>query len=147
MSAKIKISCQDLLPYVMENRLDHLGEVWDIYCGYSEETDEISRNTFQDYGSLNYVDLCESSTDNNYFSYYFHSYDSNAVEEIKFYCYKNHFGEWVFSEAEFVYVEGVDSASEMITGKYLSIMNEMFDFFKNDQTLDNAFNEAMDGDN
>ena len=145
MTVQHKISCADIIPYAMENRLNEMQEMWDVYCGWEKPTDEITEDSFHKYGlSFEYVD--EGDDDNNYFRYQI-SYGGPS-EEIRFYCYKNHFGQWVFSEAEFVYMDWTwfDGASEMITGNHLALMKELFDHFNECGLLDEEFEKATSTD-
>ena len=141
MTAQKKISCADILPYAMENRLNEMKEMWDVFCGRKKPTEDITEDTFHEYGlSFDYVDEDEND-DNNYFRYQI-SYGGPS-EEIRFFCYKNHRGNWVFSEAEFVYMDWFDGASDMITGEHAEFMAELFDFFNETETLDYEYNKTM----
>lgn len=141
MTVQHKLSCADIVPYAMENRLNEMQEMWDVYCGWEKPTDEITEDSFHEYGlSFEYVD--EGDDDNNYFRYLIST--GGPSEEIRFYCYKNHFGQWVFSEAEFVYMDWFDSASEMITGNHLLFVQELFEFFNECGSLDEEFKKATD---
>jgi len=141
MTAQHKLSCADIVPYAMENRLNEIQELWNVYCGWEKPTDEITEDSFHEYGlSFEYVD--EGDDDNNYFRYLIST--DGPSEEIRFYCYKNHFGLWVFSEAEFVYMDWFDSASEMITGNHLTIVEELFEFFYEIGALNEEFKKATD---
>jgi len=141
MTAQHKLSCADIVPYAMENRLNEIQELWDVYCGWEKPTDEITEDSFHEYGlSFEYVD--EGDDDNNYFRYLIST--DGPSEEIRFYCYKNHFGLWVFSEAEFVYMDWFDSASEMITGNHLTLVEELFEFFYEIGALNEEFKKATD---
>ena len=141
MTVQHKLSCADIVPYAMENRLNEMQEMWDVYCGWEKPTDEITEDSFHEYGlSFEYVD--EGDDDNNYFRYLIST--GGPSEEIRFYCYKNHFGQWVFSEAEFVYMDWFDSASEMITGNHLLFVQELFEFFYEIGALDEEFKKATD---
>ena len=141
MTAQHKLSCADIVPYAMENRLNEIQELWNVYCGWEKPTDEITEDSFHEYGlSFEYVD--EGDDDNNYFRYLIST--GGPSEEIRFYCYKNHFGLWVFSEAEFVYMDWFDSASEMITGNHLTLVQELFEFFYEIGALDEEFKKVTD---
>jgi len=141
MTAQHKLSCADIVPYAMENRLNEIQELWNVYCGWEKPTDEITEDSFHEYGlSFEYVD--EGDDDNNYFRYLIST--GGPSEEIRFYCYKNHFGLWVFSEAEFVYMDWFDSASEMITGNHLTLVQELFEFFYEIGALNEEFKKATD---
>jgi len=141
MTAQHKLSCADIVPYAMENRLNEIQELWNVYCGWEKPTDEITEDSFHEYGlSFEYVD--EGDDDNNYFRYLIST--DGPSEEIRFYCYKNHFGLWVFSEAEFVYMDWFDSASEMITGNHLYLVQELFEYFYEIGALDEEFKKATD---
>jgi hypothetical protein len=141
MTAQHKLSCADIVPYAMENRLNEIQELWNVYCGWEKPTDEITEDSFHEYGlSFEYVD--EGDDDNNYFRYLIST--GGPSEEIRFYCYKNHFGLWVFSEAEFVYMDWFDSASEMITGNHLTLVEELFEFFYEIGALNEEFKKATD---
>ena len=141
MTAQHKLSCADIVPYAMENRLNEIQELWDVYCGWEKPTDEITEDSFHEYGlSFEYVD--EGDDDNNYFRYLIST--GGPSEEIRFYCYKNHFGLWVFSEAEFVYMDWFDSASEMITGNHLTLVQALFEFFYEIGALNEEFKKATD---
>ena len=68
MTAQHKLSCADIVPYAMENRLNEIQELWNVYCGWEKPTDEITEDSFHEYGlSFEYVD--EGDDDNNYFRY------------------------------------------------------------------------------
>jgi len=137
MTAQHKLSCADIVPYAMENRLNEIQELWNVYCGWEKPTDEITEDSFHEYGlSFEYVD--EGDDDNNYFRYLIST--DGPSEEIRFYCYKNHFGQWIFSEAEFVYM----GASEMITGNHQVFVQELFEFFNECGALDEEFKKATD---
>ena len=141
MTAQHKLSCADIVPYAMESRLNEIQEMWNVYCGWEKPTDEITEDSFHEYGlSFEYVD--EGDDDNNYFRYLIST--GGPSEEIRFYCYKNHFGLWVFSEAEFVYMDWFDSASEMITGNHLTLVQELFEFFYEIGALNEEFKKATD---
>ena len=141
MTVEHKLSCADIVPYVMENRLNEMQEMWDVFCGNENPTDEITEESFHEYGqSFEYVD--EGDDDNNYFCYLIST--GGPSEEIRFYCYKSHFGQWVFSEAEFVYLDWFESASEMITGNHLLFVQELFEYFNEYGTLDEEFKNATD---
>ena len=142
MTAKKKLSCADILPYAMDSRLNEIQELWDVYIGRKRPNDDITEDSFHEYGlSFEYVDEDEDEDgDDNYFSYLIST--GGPSEEIRFYCYKNHFGQWVFSEAEFVYMDWFDSASEMITGNHLTLLQDVFAFFNECGTLDEEFEKA-----
>ena len=141
MAVEHKLSCADIVPYAMENRLNEMQEMWDVFCGNEKPTDEITEESFHEYGqSFEYVD--EGDDDNNYFCYLIST--GGPSEEIRFYCYKSHFGQWVFSEAEFVYLDWFESASEMITGNHLHFVQELFEYFNEIGSLDEEFKKATD---
>jgi hypothetical protein len=141
MAVEHKLSCADIVPYAMENRLNEMQEMWDVFCGNEKPTDEITEESFHEYGlSFEYVD--DGDDDNNYFCYLIST--GGPSEEIRFYCYKSHFGQWVFSEAEFVYLDWFESASEMITGNHLHFVQELFEYFNEIGTLDEEFKKATD---
>ena len=136
MTVEHKLSCADIVPYAMEDRLNEMLEMWNVFCGWKKPTDEITEESFHEYGlSFEYVD--EGDYDNNYFCYLIST--GGPSEEIRFYCHKNHHGQWVFSEAEFVYMDWFDSASEMITGKHLLFMKELFEYLNECGSLDEEF--------
>jgi hypothetical protein len=141
MAVEHKLSCADIVPYAMENRLNEMQEMWDVFSGNENPTDEITEESFHEYGlSFEYVD--DGDDDNNYFCYLIST--GGPSEEIRFYCYKSHFGQWVFSEAEFVYLDWFESASEMITGNHLLFVQELFEYFNEIGTLDEEFKKATD---
>ena len=141
MAVEHKLSCADIVRYAMENRLNEMQEMWDVFCGNEKPTDEITEESFHEYGlSFEYVD--DGDDDNNYFCYLIST--GGPSEEIRFYCYKSHFGQWVFSEAEFVYLDWFESASEMITGNHLHFVQELFEYFNEIGTLDEEFKKATD---
>lgn len=140
MTAQKKLTCADIVEYAMDNRLDEMKELWEVYLGRKEPTDEITEDSYLEYGlSFDYVDAGTDSTDDNYFRYQI-SYGGPS-EEIRFFCYKDHQGNWVLSEAEFWYMDWFDGASATITGKDYEFVKEVFHDFDDLGMLDSLVRE------
>lgn len=142
MTAQKKMTCADIVEYAMENRLNDLKELWEVYIGRKEPTDEISEESYLEYGlSFDYVDAGTDSTDDNYFRYQI-SYGGPS-EEFRFFCYKDHQGNWMLSEIEFWYMDWFDGASATVTGDHYKFMKEVFHDFDDLGMLDSLVKEEV----
>lgn len=130
--------CKDKVSNALKSRMDDITKLWDAEKNGIESGVE-GLGTFNEYGlSFDYV---ASGTFNGqrrgYFRYQI-SYGGPS-EEFRFYCTEG----FNIDRIEFWYLDWFDGAKRILHGKNLETMEEIFNFFKECETVEYAYKEAI----
>jgi len=130
-------TCEEQINDSLENTISYIREMWEVYIGQSPETDEITEDSFHEYGlSLEY----SSSEDGEPgFFRYLLSWGGPS-SEFRFFtdpdlcCYR----------IEYWFLDWFDGASRRLYDSDKDLMLEIFDMWRDCGTLEYLIEQSRD---
>lgn len=133
-------TCEERIDAELKKTISYMREMWDVYTGEKEPTDEITEESFHEYGlSFDYVEPAEPG-ENGYFRYQLSW--GGPSDEFRFYCDPGFRCYYV----EYVFMDWFDGAQRKLRNADERFLLEIFeDCFKDSGTAEHVFKEATEG--
>jgi len=136
---KKQLTCQERIDGEMESTMDTVKTLWELYCKDPEAYDD-------DLGNWNEYGLCfdyvaaGTFTDQEigYFRYQI-SYGGPS-EEFRFYTDP----EYNLYKVEFWFLDWYDGAKRILAGEDSDLLDEIFEFFKECESVESEYQKAME---
>lgn len=135
-------TCKDRIKEAFENRIEDLRTLWELYNDNPDTYDYDLGNLYE-YGlDFDYIAPCTfTEQPEAYFRYLLST--GGPGDEFRFYADKIRRGAWSVYRIEYVFLDWFDGASLEPVGKDRMLLEELFNFFVDSETVDYVYEKAV----